>query len=87
MTVGTQMTGSTQLQGTISNVTVNTEKYAVKQEMQEKITNLNIQIKSFAYALTKVTTTYVKKTGEDLRLYKKNKDAFMEKWKKEKNKA
>ena len=87
MTVGTQMTGSTQLQGTISNVTVNTEKYAVKQEMQEKITNLNIPIKSFAYALTKVTTTYVKKTGEDLRLYKKNKDAFMEKWKKEKNKA
>jgi hypothetical protein len=34
--------------------------------------------------MTKVKTTYVKKTGEDLRLYKKNKDEFLEKRKKEK---
>jgi len=85
MTVNIQMTGTTGKKAIeTADVHKYTEPYSEKQEMQEKITNLNIPTKSFSYALTKVKTTYVKKTGEDLRLYKKNKDEFLEKRKKEK---
>jgi len=86
MTVGTQKTATTQEKGTLAGLKLNTEVYDVKQEMQENITNLNIPLKSFSYAMTKVTTTYVKKTGDDLRLYKQNKDKFLEQYKKEKGK-
>ena len=87
MTVGIQMTGTTgKKEIDVADVKKYTEPFLEKQEMQEKITNLNIPTKSFSYALTKVKTTYVKKTGEDLRLYKKNKDEFLEKRKKEKTK-
>jgi hypothetical protein len=84
MALGTYMAGTTTPDGDVKNVIQYIENYPVKQEMLEKITNLNIPIKSFSYAMTKVKTTYVKKTGEDLRLYKKNKDEFLEKRKKEK---
>jgi hypothetical protein len=84
MALGTYMAGTTTPDGVVKNVIQYKENYPVKQEMLEKITNLNIPIKSFSYAMTKVKTTYVKKTGEDLRLYKKNKDEFLEKRKKEK---
>jgi len=86
LTVGTSMTGVPSTKLTTSDIKKYTEKYNFRDGIKEKLTNLNIPIKSFSYALTKVKSTYVKKTGEDLRLYKNNKDAFMEKLRKEKNK-
>jgi hypothetical protein len=54
--------------------------------MQEKLTNFNIPFKSFSYAMSVVKSTYVKENVDNLRLYKNNKDEFMEKRKKEKKK-
>jgi len=51
-------------------------------DIKDKLTNLNIPFRAFAYALTTVKSTYVKETGELLKDYYDNKDKFMEKWKK-----
>jgi hypothetical protein len=69
-----------------TNIQFNTEKTIVRQDMQEKLTNFNIPFKSFSYAMTVVKSTYVKENVDNLRLYKNNKDEFMEKRKKEKKK-
>ena len=51
-------------------------------DIKDKLTNLNIPFRAFAYGLTTVKSTYVKETGELLKDYYDNKDKFMEKWKK-----
>ena len=51
-------------------------------DINNKLTNLNIPLRSFAYALTVVKTTYVKETGILLQKYYDNKDKFMEEQKK-----
>jgi hypothetical protein len=45
--------------------------------MKRQLTNLNMPIESFYYALTLVKSTYVKRMGDDVRKYHDNKDAFM----------
>lgn len=71
---------------TYTDIKFNTEKTIVRQDMQEKLTNFNIPFKSFSYAMSVVKSTYVKENVDNLRLYKNNKDEFMEKRKKEKKK-
>ena len=51
-------------------------------DIKDKLTNLNVPIRAFAYALQTVKSTYVKETGELLQQYYDNKDKFMENWKK-----
>ena len=51
-------------------------------DINNKLTYLNIPLRSFAYALTVVKTTYVKETGILLQKYYDNKDKFMEEQKK-----
>ena len=46
-------------------------------QMKQKLTNLNMPIESFYYALTLVKSTYVKKMGDDVKKYHADKDAFM----------
>ncbi len=60
-------------------ITLNTmTKSTVDIDINNKLTNLNIPLRSFAYALTVVKTTYVKETGILLQKYYDNKDKFME---------
>ena len=44
--------------------------------IKNKLTNLNIPLQSFSYALTLVKTTYVQETGRQLRLYDTDKEAL-----------
>ena len=55
-------------------------------DIKDRVTNLNIPLKSIANALSIVKSTYNKETGEGLKQYYENKDAFLEKLKKQKNK-
>jgi len=64
-------------------ITLNTmTKSTVNIDINNKLTNLNIPLRSFAYALTVVKTTYVKESGMLLQKYYDNKDKFMEEQKK-----
>ena len=63
-------------------VLYNKANIAEPSDIKDKLTNLNIPFRAFAYALTTVKSTYVKETGELLKDYYDNKDKFMEKWKK-----
>ena len=49
------------------------------EDIKNKLTNLNIPLRAFAYALTEVKSTYTAKTGEMLKEYYDNKDKFMQK--------
>lgn len=84
LTIGLSETGSTNTTITPTSLQINLENAVVKQDMQEKLTNLNIPFKSFSYAMTVVKSTYVAKNVTDLRLYKNNKDKFMDQKRKEK---
>ena len=53
-------------------------------EIKNKLTNLNIPIQSFSYALTLVKTTYDKETGRQLRLYDTDKEALLKEIRKKK---
>lgn len=56
------------------------KKYSQNQipdpDIKRKLTNLNIPLTSFSYALTLVKTTYVKETGRQLKLYDTDKEAL-----------
>lgn len=54
--------------------------------IKQKLTNLNIPIQAFAYASTLVKSTYVKETGEQLKLYEKDRDKLLADIKKKKEK-
>jgi hypothetical protein len=53
-------------------------------DIKSKLTNLNIPLQSFSYALTLVKTTYVKETGRQLRLYDTDKEALFKELSKKK---
>ena len=70
----------------LNDVTLYKTKAVEPENIKDKLTNLNIPLQSFAYALTTVKTTYVKETGDLLRKYYDNKDKFMEEYKKKQKK-
>ena len=79
------MASSSSLKGETTDypiVLYNKANIAEPSDIKDKLTNLNIPFRAFAYALTTVKSTYVKETGELLKDYYDNKDKFMEKWKK-----
>jgi len=79
------MASSSSLKGKTTDypiVLYNKANIAEPPDIKDKLTNLNIPFRAFAYALTTVKSTYVKETGELLKDYYDNKDKFMEKWKK-----
>jgi len=78
-----------------NNVSVNTKtvsgtvkKYNLKTkidpELKKKLTNLNVPIQSFSYALTLVKTTYDKETGTQLKLYDTNREELLKQLRKKK---
>lgn len=84
-TITQKIASSSSLKGNTTNydiVLYNKANIAEPSDIKDKLTNLNIPFRAFAYALTTVKSTYVKETGELLKDYYDNKDKFMEKWKK-----
>ena len=84
-TITQKMTSSSSLKGETEDypiVLYNKANITEPRDIKDKLTNLNIPFRAFAYALTTVKSTYVKETGELLKDYYDNKDKFMEKWKK-----
>jgi hypothetical protein len=84
-TITQKMASSSSLKGETTDypiVLYNKANIVEPPDIKDKLTNLNIPFRAFAYALTTVKSTYVKETGELLKDYYDNKDKFMEKWKK-----
>jgi hypothetical protein len=84
-TITQKIASSSSLKGETTDypiVLYNKANIAEPSDIKDKLTNLNIPFRAFAYALTTVKSTYVKETGELLKDYYDNKDKFMEKWKK-----
>jgi ATP-dependent Zn protease len=53
-------------------------------EIKKKLTNLNVPIQSFSYALTLVKTTYDKETGRQLKLYDTDREELLKELRKKK---
>jgi hypothetical protein len=53
-------------------------------ELKKKLTNLNVPIQSFSYALTLVKTTYDKETGRQLKLYDTDREELLKQLRKKK---